>query len=54
MGGVRVQVIIGVDPHELSAAIEVLDGRERILGSGRFSTDKGWLSSDARLHLRLG
>ena len=34
------QVIIGVDPHKLSAAIEVVDERERLLGSGRFSTDQ--------------
>jgi transposase len=33
-------VIIGVDPHKLSATIEVVDDRERLLGSGRFSTDK--------------
>jgi len=35
------KVIIGVDPHKLSATIEVVDGRERLLGSGRFSTDQG-------------
>jgi transposase len=34
------QVIIGVDPHKLSATIEVVNQRERVLGSGRFSTDK--------------
>jgi transposase len=34
------KVIIGVDPHKLSATIEVVDGRERLLGSGRFSTDR--------------
>lgn len=34
------KVIIGVDPHKLSATIEVIDERETILGSGRFSTDK--------------
>jgi transposase len=34
------QVIIGVDPHKLSATIEVVDAREHMLGSGRFSTDK--------------
>lgn len=34
------QVIIGVDPHKLSATIEVVDDNERLLGSGRFSTDK--------------
>ena len=34
-------VIIGVDPHKLSATIEVVDSRERLLGSGRFATDKG-------------
>jgi transposase len=33
-------VIIGVDPHKLSATIEVVDKRERLLGSGRFTTDK--------------
>jgi transposase len=33
-------VIIGVDPHKLSATIEVVDAQERLLGSGRFSTDK--------------
>src|SRR3954466_3220354 len=32
-------VIIGVDPHKLSATIEVVDGREAVLGSGRFTTD---------------
>ena len=34
------KVIIGVDPHKLSATIEVVDGHERLLGSGRFSTDQ--------------
>ncbi|HVQ18245.1 MAG TPA: transposase [Actinomycetes bacterium] len=34
------QVIIGVDPHKLSATIEVVDGNERLLGSGRFATDR--------------
>lgn len=29
------QVIIGVDPHKLSAPIEVVDQRERMLGSIR-------------------
>jgi transposase len=33
-------VIIGVDPHKLSATIEVVDQREQMLGSGRFTTDK--------------
>jgi transposase len=33
-------VIIGVDPHKLSATIEVVDRQERLLGSGRFSTDQ--------------
>src|SRR4051794_40020828 len=32
--------IIGVDPHKLSATIEVVDSRERLLGSGRFATDR--------------
>ena len=34
------QVIIGVDPHKLSATIEVVDGQERLLGSGRFTTNQ--------------
>jgi transposase len=34
------QIIIGVDPHKLSATIEVVDQHENVLGSGRFSTDK--------------
>ena len=34
------QVIIGVDPHKLSATIEVVDHREQMLGSGRFTTDR--------------
>ncbi len=33
-------VIIGVDPHKLSATIEVVDHREQLLGSGRFTTDR--------------
>ena len=33
-------VIIGVDPHKLSATIEVVDHHGRLLGSGRFTTDK--------------
>src|SRR5665811_1629781 len=34
------QVIIGVDPHKLSATIEVVDQHEELLGSGRFTTDR--------------
>ena len=34
------QIIIGVDAHKLSATIEVVDDRERFLGSGRFTTDR--------------
>jgi transposase len=34
------RVIIGVDPHKLSATIEVIDAGERLLGSGRFTTDR--------------
>jgi transposase len=36
---VTAQVIIGVDPHKLSATIEVIDAHEAMLGSGRFTTD---------------
>lgn len=34
------KIVIGVDPHKLSATIEVIDLREGLLGSGRFTTDK--------------
>jgi transposase len=34
------QVIIGVDPHKLSATIEVVDSQEHLLGSGRFTTNQ--------------
>jgi transposase len=34
------KVFIGVDPHKLSATIEVVDERERVLAVGRFSTDR--------------
>jgi len=34
------RVVIGVDPHKLSATIEVVDHGETVLRSGRFGTDK--------------
>ena len=34
------KVFIGVDPHQLSATIEVVDRHERVLATGRFGTDK--------------
>jgi transposase len=40
MEQVAEHVIIGVDPHKLSATIEVVDAREKLLGSGRFTTDR--------------
>jgi hypothetical protein len=33
-------VFIGVDPHKLSATIEVVDAQEAVLAAGRFATDK--------------
>jgi transposase len=33
-------VIIGVDPHKLSATIEVVTGRGVLVGAGRFATDE--------------
>jgi transposase len=38
-------VIIGVDPHKLSATIEVVDRHEKLLGSGRFGTDQAGYSA---------
>ena len=34
------EVVIGMDPHKLSATIEVVDRNEKLLGSGRFTTDR--------------
>jgi transposase len=34
------KVFIGVDPHKLSATIEVVDKHETVLATGRFGTDK--------------
>ena len=34
------QVVIGMDPHKLSATIEVVDQDGRLLGAGRFGTDQ--------------
>jgi transposase len=33
------RVVIGMDPHKRSAAIEIMAGDEAILGGGRFATD---------------
>ncbi|GAA4735889.1 IS110 family transposase [Nocardioides endophyticus] len=38
-------VIIGVDPHKMSATIEVIDTHEQLLGTGRFPTDKAGYSA---------
>ena len=42
------QIIIGVDPHKLSATVEVVDDLERFLGSGRFSTVQAGYTSMLR------
>lgn len=34
------RVIIGMDPHKRSATIEVIDDRGKVLGQGRFATDR--------------
>jgi transposase len=34
------QVFIGVDPHKMSATIEVVDEHETVLATGRFDTDR--------------
>ncbi len=34
------RVVIGMDPHKRSATIEVCDGRETVLSTGRFGTDR--------------
>ena len=44
------RVFIGVDPHRLSATIEVVDRHERVLATGRFATDKVGYAA-MRLHV---
>src|SRR6186997_2823105 len=39
------KVFIGVDPHKLSATIEVVDDQETVLATGRFGTDKAGYSA---------
>jgi len=39
------KVFIGVDPHKLSATIEVVDDQETVLAAGRFGTDKAGYSA---------
>ena len=41
-------VVIGVDPHKLSATIEVVDAQEALLGSGRFTTDQAGFTAMRR------
>jgi transposase len=45
------KVFIGVDPHKLSATIEVVDDRETVLATGRFGTDKAGYAA-MRKHVR--
>jgi transposase len=44
-------VFIGVDPHKLSVTIEVVDDREKVLATGRFSTDQAGYAA-MRRHVR--
>ena len=47
------RVVIGVDPHKLSATIEVVDRHETVLASGRFATDKAGYAA-MRKHVGRG
>ena len=42
------RVFIGVDPHKLSATIEVVDETETVLATGRFATDKAGYAARPR------
>ena len=45
------RVFIGVDPHKLSATIEVVDDHETVLATGRFATDKaGYAAMRKQVH----
>ena len=41
-------VVIGVDPHKLSATIDVVDEREKVLGGGRFPSLRTYIGSETR------
>jgi hypothetical protein len=47
------RVFIGVDPHKLSATIEMVDDREKVLAIGRFATDKAGYAA-MRRHVAAG
>ena len=48
------KVIIGVDPHKLSATIEVVDRHEKLLGCGRFATvQAGYTATRRSANARL-
>ena len=47
------RVFIGVDPHKLSATIEVVDDKEKVLATGRFTTDKAGYSAMRQTRRRL-
>jgi transposase len=34
------RVVLGMDPHKRSATIEVMAADERVLGGGRYGTDR--------------
>ena len=41
-------VVVGVDPHKLSATIDVVDEREKVLGGGRFPSLRTYIGSETR------
>jgi transposase len=47
-------VIIGVDPHKLSVTIEVVDHDAKVLGKGRYKTDKAGYAALQRYVSRFG
>jgi transposase len=47
-------VIIGVDPHKLSVTIEVVDDDAKVLGKGRYKTDKAGYAALKRYVSRFG
>jgi transposase len=42
------EVKVGVDPHQRSATIEVVENNARLLGSGRFGTDNAGYQATLR------
>jgi hypothetical protein len=47
------RIVIGADPHKLSATIEVVDHHEVVLTFGRFATDRASYAAEVDLSFQM-